>query len=306
MSAYSESLSAKEDALCAQITQVVTTEFAQGHEVVESESIVDGVRKNAFFMVVAVFPFENNLNEFKDTSFEAVAKLSPDINDVYLQVEPATNTYAVVVDVARQGINQRDNEPLESGPSSKATVEAVSDSVLENVWEKTRENFYTDGQASFGLCIATHATKRFWDWFGQSSSGETPRVQYRKLQENGKRVNVYTRGKYGISNNYRISRSVVSEINRIPSESGMIASVTFTVEIAKKSGEHTLSMVVLVAEVADTATGFFPRYKAPKRVSIRAPPKAPSNSERSLAKGSKARRRKVAAMRAKAEEAVSA
>lgn len=298
MAAYHDELTPEEDQLCALITKQVAELFCQGHEMIESETIVDRRRKMAFFMVVSVFPFENQLNEFDDTAFETVMALNQNISDIYLKVEITTNSYAVIVDVARQGINQRDHEPLEKEPSFKK-VDPVADEMFENIWDPTRENFYTDNQASFGLCVATNITNQFCDWFGSSNIKEYPRVDYRKVLDDGREVNVYTHAKYSAFASYQISNSILKTIKRISPENSMIKSISFIIEISKKTGEHRLTVVVLVADVPETVTGFYPRYKAPKRVSIREPPVVESAADNAAAKSASARRRKKAAMRAR-------
>jgi len=300
-------LTEEETLLCAKVTDVVAQEFMQGDVPGTGlDAVIDSERGDQFVMAITVFSFENDLNEFEEAAFHRVSELSNDINDIYIKVEPATHSYAVIVDIARKGISQRYNEPLEPVADSDERVEPVSAQLLKEVWPKTRENFHTDNQASFGLCVATHLTKRFPKLFGTSSTSEQRTVEYRMIVNGGKHANVYTRGTYEPNDTYTISRTALRKIKRIPAESGMIKSVTFTIEIRKDTGQHVLCVTVNVMEVADSATGFYPRYKAPKRVSIRAPPKTQDAAAKSMAAGVSARNRKKALKRARAAATVDA
>ena len=300
-------LTQEETLLCAKITDVVAQEFSQGDVPgMGLDAVIDSQRGDQFVMAVTVFSFENALNEFDEAAFRRVSDLSADINDIYIKVEPATHSYAVVVDIARKGISQHYNEPLEAVEDADEPVAPVSSEQLEEVWAKTRENFHTDNQASFGLCVATHLSRRFPKLFGKSSTTEQRMVDYRMLRDGGRHVNVYALGTYEVKDTYTISRTALRKINRIPSETGMIKSVAFTIEIRKDTGQHVLCVTVNVMEIADSATGFYPYYKAPNRVSIRASPKTQDAAAKGLAAGISARSRKKALKRAKAAAAVDA
>ena len=295
-------LTQEETLLCAKVTNVVAQEFTQGDVPGTAlDVVIDSNRGNQFLIAVTVFSFENLVNEFTEAAFARVSELSSHINDIYVKVEPGTHSYAVVVDIAREGISQQYNEPLEIMQDTDERVAPVTSKVLNEVWEKTRDSFHTDNQASIGMCVATHLYKRFPKLFGESSTKEKRDLQYRMVRDGGKHTNVYMRGTYEPSDTYTISRTALRKINRIAYESGMIKSVTFTVDIQKNTGQHVLCVTVNVMEISDSTTGFYPRYKAPKRVSIREPPKIKDAVAKGLAAGVSARSRKKALKRAKAQ-----
>lgn len=292
----------KENELITKVMEVIPKAFGQGHAAVEIEVLIDKKRGGEFIMVMACMEIENKLNEFEDVDFERITKLDPDINDVYLIVEPSTKTYTVIVDIAREGISQQHNEALFEPPSENIKIEPVSANALENAWDKARKFFATDGQASLGFCIATHMGKRFSTWCGASSLRSVPQVFYKKLTGGNNKVTIYNCMTYGLEDTYRISGTVIAQIKRLVQDSSFIDSISFVFK--DEDDRHSASINVVISEVSNSATGFYPKYKAPeKRKSVRTmfdEQDTPSASERSSVSSRRRRLKKMQENRQKA------
>lgn len=262
--------SSQEEELVGRIFQEIPKAFGQGHDSVTMELVIDEQRNSDFMLVIACFDIENKLNEFDDLDFERIINMHPNIKDVYLEVEPATNTYTVVVDIARENMSQSSNQPLFKPPPENVKVEPVDDASMELLWPDARDKFSSDGQASLGFAIATHLTQRLTTWCGESSEKGAPTVNYKPVPNGNKKVTVFSFMPYGGQDKYRISGTVIAQVKRLVQDRSFIDSVAVVFKV--QGDKHVLSLNVVIDAVSNSATGFYPHYKAPKvRKNVRDP-----------------------------------